>query len=81
MAYKLYVSPAVEDLADTLPVLVEALTRAGAKRFKVGPDAPGLLRPDQIVVHTARQPGKRRANAKALRAVGISSRALVTSRR
>ena len=51
MAYKLYVSPAVDDLADTLPALVDALTRAGARRFKVGPDAPGLLRPDKIVVH------------------------------
>ena len=51
MVYKLYVSPAVDDLADALPVLVDALTRAGARRFKVGPDAPGLLRPDKIVVH------------------------------
>ena len=53
MLYKLYVSPAVDALPDVLPVLADALTSAGASRFKVGPDAFGLLRPDKIVVHMA----------------------------
>jgi hypothetical protein len=36
-----------------LPVLVDALTSAGARRFKIGADAQGLLRPDKIVVYMA----------------------------
>ena len=56
LPYKLYVSPAVEALPDVLPMLVDALTGAGARRFKVGPDASGLLRPDKIVVYMADAP-------------------------
>jgi hypothetical protein len=51
LPYKLYVSPHVDALPDVLPALVEALTAAGASRFKVGADASGLLRPDKIVVY------------------------------
>lgn len=51
MRYKLYVSPAVDALPDVLPVLADALTAAGARRFKVGPNAAGLLRADKIVVY------------------------------
>ncbi len=51
LPYKLYVSPAVEAVADVLAVLADTLTAAGARRFKVGPDAPGLLRADKIVVY------------------------------
>jgi hypothetical protein len=51
LPYKLYVSPHVDALPDVLPALVEALTAAGAPRFKVGADAAGLLRPDKIVVY------------------------------
>ena len=51
LPYKLYVSPAVDALPEVLPVLAETLRDAGAKLFKVGPDAPGLLRPDKIVVY------------------------------
>jgi len=53
LVYKLYVSPAVEALPDVLAVLADTLTEAGAQRFKVGPDAAGLLRPDKIVVYMA----------------------------
>jgi hypothetical protein len=53
LPYKLYVSPHVDDLADVFPALVEALTAAGASRFKMGADAEGLLRPDKIVVYLA----------------------------
>jgi hypothetical protein len=49
--YKLYVSPAVEELADVLPRVVEALTATSAVRFKVGAGAAGLLRPDKVVVY------------------------------
>jgi hypothetical protein len=49
--YKLYVSPAVEQLADALPRIVEVLTATSAARFKVGASAVGLLRPDKVVVH------------------------------
>jgi hypothetical protein len=51
LSYKLYVSPAVEQLADTLPRIVDALTATPAPRFKVGAGAAGLLRPDKIVVY------------------------------
>lgn len=51
LPYKLYVSPAIEALPDVLPLLAETLSSAGARRFKVGPDAFGLLRPDKIVVY------------------------------
>jgi hypothetical protein len=49
--YKLYVSPAVEHLADALPRIVEVLTATSAARFKVGAGAAGLLRPDKAVVY------------------------------
>ena len=51
LRYKLYVSPAVSTLGAVLPILGEVLTAAGARHFKVGPDAAGLLRPDKIVVY------------------------------
>jgi hypothetical protein len=62
--YKLYVSPAVDELPGVLAALVDAVTTAGARRFKVGPDATGLLRPDKIVVYME--------DAEELAAVGTS---------
>ena len=49
--YKLYVSALPSELARALPLAVEAITTAGASRFKVGADANGLLRPDKMVVY------------------------------
>jgi len=49
--YKLYVSPAVDELPDVLTTLIDALTTAGARHFKIGPSAAGLVRPDKIVVY------------------------------
>jgi hypothetical protein len=49
--YKLYVSPAVDELPEVLARLIDALTTAGARHFKIGPDATGLVRPDKIVVY------------------------------
>lgn len=49
--YKLYVSPRPEAVPEVLPAFVEALTDSPAERFKIGPDASGLLRPDKIVVY------------------------------
>jgi hypothetical protein len=63
--YKLYVSPRIEELPTVLPAVVEALTAAGAIRFKIGSDAAGLLRPDKIVVYL-RDAGETRVVADAL---------------
>ena len=49
--FKLYVSPAVEALAEVFPELVRVLTFFRARSFKVGTDAEGLLRPDKLVAH------------------------------
>jgi hypothetical protein len=51
LPYKLYVSPAVEDLPEVLPTLVTALSATSATRFKLGASATGLLRPDKCVVY------------------------------
>jgi hypothetical protein len=51
MRYKLYVSPAVDELPYVLTTLIDALTTAGARHFKIGPNAAGLVRPDKIVVY------------------------------
>ena len=51
LPYKLYVSPAVEDLPEVLPALVAALSATSATRFKLGASATGLLRPDKCVVY------------------------------
>jgi hypothetical protein len=51
LRYTLYVRPAVSALGAVLPVLGQVLTAAGARHFKVGPNAAGLLRPDKIVVY------------------------------
>lgn len=49
--YKLYISPAMEAIEDAMTVMVDALTESGAMAFKLGSDAPGLLRPDKAVVY------------------------------
>jgi hypothetical protein len=49
--YKLFVSPLPEALADSFGAILEALTAARARQFKVGANANGLLRPDKIVAY------------------------------
>jgi hypothetical protein len=49
--YKLYVSPLPESLAGGFAAVLDALTAAHAFQFKVGSNAPGLLRPDKIVAY------------------------------
>ncbi len=53
LTHKLYVSPAVDELPAVLPQLAALLSSSGARRFKAGPDALGLLRPDKLVVYAA----------------------------
>jgi hypothetical protein len=49
--YKLYVSPKPEFIREAFQGMVEALTDTQAHHFKVGCDAPGLLRPDKMVAY------------------------------
>lgn len=50
--YKLYVSPAPECLrSDGFVTIVSALSTTRATQFKVGADAPGLLRADKLVAY------------------------------
>ena len=49
--YKLYVSPPPEAVQDAFGAILEALTAARARQFKVGSDAHGLLRADKIVAY------------------------------
>jgi hypothetical protein len=47
--WKLYVSPRPEALEEGFGAILEALTSARARQFKIGRDAAGLLRADKIV--------------------------------
>jgi hypothetical protein len=49
--YKLYVSPAPEDLPEAFGAVLDGLAAVGAPGFKVGAGAGGLLRPDKIVAY------------------------------
>lgn len=49
--YKLYVSPQPDDLPSAFRELVEVLTEHNHLQFKVGGSAPGVLRPDKLVVY------------------------------
>lgn len=49
--WKLYVSPRPEALEDGFGAVLEALTAARARQFKIGCDAAGLLRADKIVAY------------------------------
>jgi len=51
--YKLYVSPALEELPVAWSAIVEGLTAGGAFEIKVGANAAGLLRPDKLVAYFA----------------------------
>jgi hypothetical protein len=50
-AYKLYVSPLLEDLPRVFAVAVHAFAQVDCRRFKLGAGAYGLLRPDKLVAY------------------------------
>ncbi|HVP53811.1 MAG TPA: hypothetical protein VMU45_02365 [Candidatus Eisenbacteria bacterium] len=51
---KLYISPATERLPEAFPAVLAVLGRTRVRHFKVGKDAPGLLRPDKLVAYFSR---------------------------
>lgn len=51
LTYKLYVSPAPEELGENFGDVLAAFGEVRAPQFKVGADAGGLLRPDKIVAY------------------------------
>ena len=51
IACKLYISPRPDQLPAVFPALLSALSRTRVRYFKVGKDAPGLLRPDKMVAY------------------------------
>ena len=50
---KLYISPKTDYLPQVFPLILAALSRTRVQHFKVGKDAPGLLRPDKMVAYFA----------------------------
>ncbi|HEY6971561.1 MAG TPA: hypothetical protein VJA94_20290 [Candidatus Angelobacter sp.] len=48
---KLYISPRTEFLPESLPLILNVLTRMRVQHFKIGKDASGLLRPDKMVAY------------------------------
>jgi len=53
LTWKLYVSPRPEDAGDCFRALVRVLAEIPGSWMKIGPDAPGLLRPDKLVAYFA----------------------------
>jgi hypothetical protein len=51
LTWKLYVSPAIDDLPDAFAATLQVLTDRGVPSFKVGCDLHGLLRPDKLVAY------------------------------
>ncbi len=49
--YKLYVSPACEQLREAVEGTAAAIARSSATQWKIGKGMQGLLRPDKIVVY------------------------------
>jgi hypothetical protein len=49
--YKIYISPALEELPDVFEKAVRVLTQSGAFSFKIGMNLEGLLRPDKFVAY------------------------------
>src|SRR5260221_484630 len=54
--YKLYVSPKIEAMPRAFAAVVDVFSSRGGS-FKVGADAPGLLRPDKLVLYFLDQEG------------------------
>jgi hypothetical protein len=48
---KLYISPKADHLPQVFPLILAALSETRVRYFKVGKDAPGLLRPDKLVAY------------------------------
>jgi hypothetical protein len=52
-SHKLYVSPATEQLPETLDAVIPVLASHGVPAFKIGNDLGGVLRPDKLVIYLA----------------------------
>jgi hypothetical protein len=50
-SYKLYISPTCEVVGAVLGSVVEAASRFGTSRWKIGSDIYGLLRPDKLILY------------------------------
>jgi hypothetical protein len=53
LTYKLYLSPTLEALPETLAAAIEVFAEEGINRFKVGRDLAGLARPDKLVAYSS----------------------------
>ncbi len=51
ITYKLYVSPACDQLREAVQAIAESVVRSNAIQWKVGKGIHGLLRPDKMVVY------------------------------
>jgi len=51
LVHKVYVSPAVPNLAEALPTIFAVAIALGIQAWKVGADVPGLHRPDKVVLY------------------------------
>ena len=51
ITYKLYVSPACDQLREAVQAVAESVARSNAMQWKVGKGVHGLLRPDKMVVY------------------------------
>jgi hypothetical protein len=49
--YKLYVSPACDQLREVVQAIADAVARSNAMQWKVGKGIYGLLRPDKMVIY------------------------------
>jgi rhodanese-related sulfurtransferase len=73
LVHKIYVSPAVADVAPTLGVILTHAPLLGVPAWKVGADLPGLHRPDKIVLYLASaERADRVASALALALGGVA---------
>jgi hypothetical protein len=70
VAYKVYISPTVEELPRTFATTVAVLADAGAPVFKVGAHAGAFIRPDKLVVYFRSEQLARETAALLQRALG-----------
>jgi hypothetical protein len=69
-AYKLYVSPVLDDLPAALAAVLAGLADSRARLAKVGRRLEDLLRADKLVLYFARESDAERAAARLLRELG-----------